>query len=213
MADKLVQGYIQVANHLVNDSIILFGAVAISSSALILTNKKINKVNKVVAIIPICYVLGKIIISKVIPQTAIGIKLNEMFFAFERFNINALYQRKVLLKLVSSSFIIGLVAIQLLYVFKENKNSIIAFILYCASICSGLILSLSPTIYASGNRVYTSMDFLLVLINAWTCNALLYRFRHNKSVCIIILVFILLIATLLYVHLFRTRINEIIFKA
>ena len=51
LSDKLVQGYIRVANHLISDTTILFLIISILSSYFLITNKKVKTTNKFSTII------------------------------------------------------------------------------------------------------------------------------------------------------------------
>ena len=213
LSDKLVQGYIQMANHLINDTTLLFSIIAVISSYLIITNKKVKKINKYISVIPIIYVLLKVVgLNKLLPQMDIEAKISQLLFGFERFNINTIYSRKALLQLISSSFVIGIVAVQLIYSFKTKKEGIITSILYCASICSALIMSFTPTIYASGNRVYFATDFLMILISGMLWMQLFKKLRKKENaIWEVLLIVIVILAIILYINLYKTGTNVIIY--
>ena len=202
LLDKLIQGYIQVANHLINNTTILFSIVAILSSLLIICDEKTKKINKFVAVLPIIYVLAKFI-----PINAIS-----RLYTFEKFGIYTLYSPKVLVQLIASSFIIILVAVQLIYALKNKKAGFITSIIYCAGLCSGLAISLSPTIYASGNRVYAVTDMLLVLVSGRLWIELFKKGKKNwKILATVVLIIIIAISTKLYINLYTTGIDKIIY--
>ena len=187
LLDKLVQGYIQLENHLTQDTRILFSIIAILSSVLIITDKKAKKINKCVAILPIIYV----IIMR--------------FYVLEKFGIQTLYSMKNFAKLVASSFIIILVAAQLVYTFKNKKEGIITSILYCASLCSALAISISPTVYASGNRVFTVTDFLLILVSGILWTEFLPKLKGKWKILGAILITLLIIKSIiLYIEFYKT---------
>lgn len=56
------------------------------------------------------------------------------------------------------------VGVLLLVCFKDKRLKFITFILYYASLASGYIIGLSPTIYASGNRIFFVGDILILII-------------------------------------------------
>ena len=194
LSDKLVQGYIQLANHITHDANILFSIIAILSSMLIIMDKKAKKINKYVAILPVIYV----IIRKI--------------YVYERFGIHTLYSITDFVKLVTSSFILVLVAVQLVYTFKNKKQGIITAILYCASLCSALAISLSPTIYASGNRVFTVTDFLLILISGILWTEFLPKLKEKcKILGVILVILLIIISIILYFRLYKTGTNTLLY--
>ena len=133
-----------------------------------------------------------------------------LLFSFEKFGIQTLYTHTALLQLISSAIIIGMIACELIYAFNYKKAGIIVAILYCASLCSALILSFSPTIYASGSRVYLLTDFLFVLINSLLIMELLEKIKHQK-VKVIIVSIIAILAIICYINLCRNGINSIVY--
>ena len=216
LSDKLVQGYIQTANHIINDTTVLFSIIAVISSYFIITDKKTNKINKGIAIIPILYVMARVIpfnmlFEKVLTLDIDGI-INYQIFNFERFNIYTLFSKRIFLQLFLSTAILAIVAVQLIYICKNKKNGIIASILYLASICSALVLSLSPTIYASGNRVFMSTDILLVIISSMLSIKLFQTTnKKNKSLSYILLIVLIALSCLFYLNLYKNGISTIIY--
>lgn len=208
LMDKLVQGYIHTADHLINNTTILFSIIAILSSYFIITDKKTKKANKIIATLPIIYVLTRIVLSITKQET-----IFQAIFGFQNFNINTIYSRRELIQLMSSSFIILLVAGQLIYAFKSKRTGIIVSILYCASLCSALALAFSPTIFASGNRIFISTDILLVLISVSLWTQLFQKLRKKEKNIwnIILLIIIIVTATFFYIEIYRTGIGTIIY--
>lgn len=141
--------------------------------------------------------------------------ISNIFFEFKQFSIFTFYDKRTLIELIFSSFLIINVAIQLIYSFKTKKTGIIVAILYCASICSSLIMSFSPTIYASGNRTYTVTDFLLVLISGLLFVNLFNKFKekekHYKLKVIIFLTIIVIFSIISYINLYKNGINNIVY--
>ena len=227
-SDKLVQGYIRLLDHLINDTTILFSVIAILSSYLIISNRNISKASKnisVITIMLIIYILLKLVLSKILidifSKIYINARIDKTFFAlitFENYDKMALYSKKVLLGLVFSSYIVLVVGTQLIYSFSNKKTGLIAAIIYCASICASLVMSFSPTIYASGNRTFTSTDFLLVLVNgllwAQVFNNLAEKKDKNwKSFIGIKIFFIIIVISSIfcYVNLYKNGISNIIY--
>ena len=214
--DKLVQGYIQTANHFINNTTVLFSIIALISSYFIITDKKANRISKCVAILPILYVIAKItpfnaILGKVVSLDIDGI-INYTLFGFEKFNFYTLYSKRVLIQLVSSSFMLLVVAAQLIYVFKTRKTGIITAILYLASICSALVMSFSPTIYASGNRVFMTTDFILIIISSLLSIKLFNKLNKKQNVMAYVLfVMLIILAAVFYINLYKNGTSVIIY--
>ncbi len=217
VSDKLIQGYLQVTNHLINDTTLLFSFIALLSSFSILTNKEMRKINKVIALLPILYVCAKVVswnqlFGGILLQFDADDFMNDTFFSFKKFSIDVLYRPRILLQLVSSSLILGIITAQLIYSFKTKKTGLIIAILYCASLCSGLALSFSPSIYASGNRIYMATDFLLVIIHSFLWIELFQKlFEKQKYLWKILLFVLAVLGILCYTHLYRNGIQNIIY--
>ena len=54
-----------------------------------------------------------------------------------------------------------------------------SIILYLAAICSALSISISPTIYASGERVFFVTDILLIISSVLLLNEVLRKWKMN----------------------------------
>ena len=208
--DKLVQGYIQVANHIINDTTLLFGIMSIILSILIWKNKETKKTDKFISLIPVLYVLLKAISIVSLKMGWTGLNQIELLFNFERFGIRTLYTHTNLILLIASCISIAIVACELVIAIKRKRAGIISSILYCASICASLILSFSPTIYASGNRVFLLTDFLFVLINSLLIMEFMEKIK-SKKVKIIVVSIIAIFAIICYINLWKRGINDIIY--
>lgn len=155
------------------------------------------------------------LLIKLFPNVNFEKICNKFLFEFKNFNIHTFYDKRVLIELIFSSYLIMNVAIQLIYSFKTKKTGIIVSILYCASICSSLVMSFSPTIFASGNRTYTVTDFLLVLISGILCTRLFNKFKedgkHFKAKVIVFSTIIVVISVISYINLYKNGIQYIIY--
>ena len=72
-----------------------------------------------------------------------------------------------------------------------------SIILYLAAICSALSISISPTIYASGERVFFVTDILLIISSVLLLNEVLRKWKMNIYV-ILTFVFISYNSFILY---------------
>ncbi len=216
LSDKLIQGYIQTAKHIINDSTILISIIALISSYFIIIDKKTKKINKVIALIPIAYVVIKIfpfnqILGRISGADIDGL-INNIFFNFEKFSINTIYSSDVLKQLISSSVVLGIIAGQLIYVFKTKKTGIIVAILYLASICSALVMSFSPTLYVSGNRVFMTTDLILVLISSILSIKLFKTLdKKNSKLKYVLLIGLIILSFVFYINLYENGTNVIIY--
>lgn len=223
LSDKLVQGYIRVANHLISDTTILFLIISILSSYFLITNKKVKMTNKLLTTnllyiyiyIALVQLIFNNLLIKLFPNVNFEKICNKFLFEFKNFNIHTFYDKRVLIELIFSSYLIMNVAIQLIYSFKTKKTGIIVSILYCASICSSLVMSFSPTIFASGNRTFTVTDFLLVLISGILCTRLFNKFKEDgkyfKAKVIVFSTIIVVISVISYINLYKNGIQYIIY--
>ena len=204
MGDKLLQGYINLANHIVNYATLLLFILSISIAYLITRNSEIKKHNKFISLIPVIY-FG----LRLIPFNQHTQKINESLFVFNRFGLNNLYNYAENTKIFLSFIILAILAIELIYVWKNKKNGIITSILYCAGMCSAMAMSISPTIFASGNRTFFATDFIIILINTILIGEI-FKKVENKESKISIIIILLVFASVFYINICSNWLEAVI---
>lgn len=214
LGDKLLQGYINTANHLVNNTTLLVLIIASISSFLVIKNKKLKTINKAVSTLPVIYFALKIIplniiFSKILPGYDIESTINSLLFTFDKFSLLNFHSNQEMFTIVVSMIMFGTVAGGIIYAFKDKKNGIITAILYAASICASLALSFSPTIFASGNRIFVATDFLLVLVNTLLAVELFNNIKGEKKQFVLLAV-LLIVSAIMYINFYTNCLYGII---
>lgn len=204
LGDKLLQGYMNLANHLCNHASILCMITALTASYLVIKNKKIKKCNKAISLLPVIY-FG----INSIPLNQYTQKIHEMIFGFNKFGFNNLYSYSTNLKIFFSAIILGIIITELIYIWEDKKNGIISAILYCAGLCSAMAMSLSPTIYASGNRTFFATDFIIILINTLLISEV-FKSLKNKENQIWIVIVLLGFSAVFYMNIYNNWLDAVI---
>lgn len=157
IGDKMLQGLILLGNQLLNFDIkimlILTFIIAINNVI-----KKDAKIHiKIFSIIPFIYFASSYICTK------IGI-LDGILYNLPPFGIEYIYGIKVYIPIFIFAINLGLIASLMIFSFNDIKTGILTTLIYLGSIASSLSISVSPTVYASGARVFFEMDALLIIV-------------------------------------------------
>lgn len=145
-----------------------------------------------------------VVIIKIVERIFEVFNINTNLFIFKLLNVqnlNILNFDDVKIFLPTSILLCTLLIIPVVFllIFDKVEMKYLSVILYLAGICSALSISISPTIYASGARVFFVTDILIILISSLILNECLRKWRINIY---LILVFIILCGNsfMLYVH-------------
>lgn len=117
-----------------------------------------------IAFVPLSLMSLKII-EKILSKIGIGTHL----WIFKIFNVNNLglltYDNfKLYLPTVILLGVLLLLIILMFIAFNDIGMKYISVIMYLAAICSGLSISVSPTIYASGARIFFVTDIIVIIL-------------------------------------------------
>lgn len=128
--------------------------------------------------------------------------INTDFFMFKLLNIqnlNILNYNEIKIFLPTSILLCVILIIPVIFilVFDKVEMKYFSIILYLAAICSALSISISPTIYASGERVFFVTDILLIISSVLLLNEVLRKWKMNIYV-ILTFVFISYNSFILY---------------
>lgn len=93
----------------------------------------------------------------------IGAELDKLLYSFYNYNEQSTQWYRFLPSVIGL-FVLLLIAILLLTALRKKENGIHCAILFCGALASGYVLFLSPTIYASGSRIFFTGDILLLLV-------------------------------------------------
>ena len=157
IGDKFLQGIILLGNQLINYDNILMIILTLAIMIGCFKKKDFNKFTKIISLIPFLYFTSSFICSKL--GVADGILYN-----FKLFGIDYIYGVTIYIPILI--FIVNLVLIisLMLFVFDDYKTGILTTLIFLGGLASTLTISFSPTIYASGSRVFLLMDFLFMIV-------------------------------------------------
>lgn len=194
---KVMMGTNLFLDHIFRNEIILM-AVLVGLTNIVIWKKYKDILIKALAAIPMIVVIIKIV-EKVFKILNVSTELF-IFKLFSVQNLNILNFDDIKLFLPTSILLCTLLIIPVMFllIFDKIEMKCLSAILYLAAICSALSISVSPTIYASGTRVFFVTDILIIVISALILNEFLRRWRVNIY---LILVFLILFANsfMLYV--------------
>lgn len=195
---KLSKGALWSLNHIVNENQILMFLLTSILAYLIYKNKKGLK-TFIVSLIPILYFS-----IKLLPFDSIFGHMTQ--FNLQNFNDNYLFniigkEYHGLFKHIAPTILIlvlFIILIEIFILFKDRKKSLNLSVLFIASNLSYLMIGFSPTIYASGHRIFFVGDVLLyiVLVSLYK-EVLMSDIKHKKILILLnIILFVISILTL-----------------
>lgn len=179
LVDKIFMGVNVTFNHLFNSGNIYLLLISIFI-ILIIENKKCDLVTKLMAIIPLLYTFPRFL------------NVGEIY-KFD--NINKLYVGGIKQYLsYIAAMMVCLIIIYLFYVIYEKNECIIITLIFLAAMCCSIIMGISPTVYASGSRVFFATDVLLIICNASLFKKYIEKHKVNKILYISFISIALLLA-------------------
>ena len=187
---KVMMGTNLFLEHMFRNEIILM-AVLVGLINILIWKKYKDILIRALATIPMIVVIIKIV-ERVFG--ALNISTDSVIFKlFTVQNLNILNFDNIKLFLPTSILLCTLLIIPVMFllIFDRIEMKYLSVILYLAAICSALSISISPTIYASGARVFFVTDILIIVISTLILNEFLRKWRVNIY---LILVFIILSA-------------------
>lgn len=147
--------------------------------------RKRGKLEQCIAGIPVLYCLLRIIpfsmlFSRVMPYRHgyenelplehpikqvlnIGEELDRIFYSFYNYNEMSVEWHRFIPSIVGT-FVLVLIAFLLVAALRKKQDGVYCAVLFCGALFCGYVLFLSPTIYASGSRIFFAGDVLLILL-------------------------------------------------
>lgn len=168
--DKLYQGTTHLFNHIINNtSLIMF--IITGMIFAILFKKYNDSIIRSIASIPVVYFSLRILpFNKLLTKSFnYPMELDDTFYNV-LYNFNNNVFEKIVNKVDYLPFIVGgtvilLIPFLIYAIYENTKESFYLIILYFAGIAASVVLSFSPTIFGSGNRIFFVTDFILILIS------------------------------------------------
>lgn len=170
--DKLYQGFINLYAHIVDKNAVLM-SILTGLTFFHICRKKKDKFIKGIAIIPFVY----FIMSAFIKIGVFNGATIELLYKFDIYKYEAISNKMQLIPFVAVTAVLLTEAYLLLVVFGRNIERLCAFLFYGAGFASALMLAFSPTIFASGNRIFFLLDMFLIVI----IGLLLYQKRDCEA--------------------------------
>lgn len=197
--DKIFNGIIYTNNHLINSSMLL-----VILSILIFFNVRKNEISlndKILGVlkyIPLIYLLMAHVVINIFKNSGTARYMGKVALSTESIdeklfditisnpsNLNLAYED--LIPSIISSFIILTILILLYHIKYKNKlDKYVNTVLFIACLCSGYIVGFSPTIIASGSRIFFSSSMLLILLIAKLYNNLDINKEVSNKISIIL---------------------------
>lgn len=179
LIQKLLQGMNWTHAHLLREQSFMLLSLSLVLFTLLLPKVKGN-FSKIMCFIPSLYFIGMLLPFNQITTRATSFEyhydvesiLNRLFFNPMRGLLPSLIGLAVLIE----------IGILIYFVLDTNNNRYLGIIFYLAALSSGYILGLSPTIFASGPRIFFLTDILLLLISGIVLGQFLKDFKPNTLI-------------------------------
>lgn len=157
MGDKMLQGLILTISQILTDDKKILMALTLLICIKNLMRKNILKTIKVFSAIPLIYCIISYIGSKV----GIGEKI---VYNLTYFGIEYIYGLKIYIPILLGTINLVLIIVLILYSFDNIKTGILSCLFFLGGLASTMTISASPTIYASGSRVFFLMDCMFIVV-------------------------------------------------
>lgn len=191
LVDKVFQGINWTNYHYINSSSLLM--LIIATLLFLVIYKKGNAFEKLIGALPMIFFIIRILPFDIIFKNININNSNAQYYtgatnpySFETYLNNFIYNTsqvnpqnlldKSYGKLLPSFiglFVMLFIAVLLWIAFDNKADKFLASILYVAALASGYIIGFSPTIYASGSRVFFVGNVLMIYVAAKLLNELL----------------------------------------
>lgn len=175
---KIMMGINLFLEHIFESNIMLILAL-VSLTNILVWKKHKSKVIKGISAIPMIVIAIKILELKLN-----NFNINTDLLIFKMFNIqnlNILNYDEITIFLPTAILLstILIIPVIFLFIFDDAEMKYLSVILYLASICSAISISVSPTIYASGARIFFVTDILIIIITTLILSEFLIKWKFN----------------------------------
>lgn len=164
--DKIFLCFNHLLDHLMNKSLIIF-VILILSMVIIYSRFKHKLIRALLLLLNSIFVI-KILLANnnfysMLNNGQLNNDPNNFIFNFYKINIDNLTDIKVYIPIIIGTLIVILIPLVLYLVFGNTKKSFLNILIYLAAIASTMALSISPSIYASAERIFLLTDLLLLV--------------------------------------------------
>lgn len=186
LVEKIQRGTNLLLNHLFNNNILLVGIVLMFICLSIFSKYQDNFI-RFISVATVIFLVVKVLPIDSLFDSSIKIesRIHSVFFNIKNLN---LFNFNDFIKYIPTFLtlcILFLVPLLLFLAFNNMKTKLLTIVLYLAAICSGLSISISPTIYASGDRVFFVTDVLFIVILALLTGEILKDRLQKKNLFIV----------------------------
>lgn len=187
MIDKFVIGSSLLLQNLVNNNVII---IVISALLLLSALQSKNKQKIMLSLIPFLYFILRMLCKRFSITT-----ISDLFFTFKPYNFETIYKPFNFIAIGIGLFVLLLMALLIFNNFKDLKKSIIFTLIFLAGICSSLMLSFSPTIFASSYRIFFVNDIMNIIIATSLVKGINNNIK-NKKISYLFLACVILLGVL-----------------
>lgn len=187
LSTKIMMGINLFLEHIFESNIILI-AVLVALINIVIWKKYKSKLIKGVSAIPMIVIVIKLLELKL---ESFNINTDLLIFKILNVqNLNILNYDKITIFLPTAIllFIILIIPVIFLFIFDDVEMKYLSIILYLASICSAISISVSPTIYASGARIFFVTDILIIIIIALILSEFLRKWKVNIYLALVLII-------------------------
>lgn len=179
LSTKLMMGINLFLQHIFKSNIIMTTILVVLINIAIWKKYK-SILIKIIGAIPLIVTIIKFIEKQL---NILNISTDSIIFKiFDVNNLNILNYDHISIFLPTSILlcIVLIIPVLFLLIFDNIEMKYLSIIFYLASICSAISISISPTIYASGARVFFVTDILIVIIITLILSKFLIKFNIGK---------------------------------
>ena len=204
--EKIARGVNLLVNHLLNESPILMFVFLITLCVLV--NKRCEKmalrvityiITVMFSFIPVLNVVDLFTYNLFGKNIVLLQKIKERIVCLHPGEVKFTEVNNITVSL-AIFIIILLVAVLIIFAFDKIKDGYLVFIIYLAALASTISIGMSPTMYASGARIFMVTDILFIVIIALMNLDIIKNKLHKKIALYIILILWIVVAIIRWMY-------------
>lgn len=212
--DKLFRGLCLTANYFLNTSV--WTILLISILIILLYRKKFqSKVATIFAALPLLMILVNVLpldtlLSRTVdPSLKLATTVQKYLTNFLIFDYTSAYSMKSYIGIAAAITLFLFLAYLIYTSFDNKRQGLFCLFFFLSSIGSGLMICFSPTIYASGNRVFFISDLMMLVVAMCLVHEFFVKIRTSR-VFTVVCVGLVAVSGLVWLAYF-TQIKDIIY--
>lgn len=200
ITDKMFQGLSITLNHLFNNTTFIMLILSFELCYLLFCQyhrekTKFHKQQLILSFVPFVYLLMRALPLNQLFSRIAMINLEEatsQFYQYSLYNTQLISNPEALLVIALATVITISLAIFIYFAFENKKTGIVYAILYLAGLCASLIMGLSPTIFASSQRIFFVQDIMLITVTAGGLFEIISKKQYGNKERILLIAIILI---------------------